>query len=78
MRLEIGQIVGGYEIIGILGSGGMGSVYKVRNMISGRIDAMKILLPELRESTDIGDRFLNEIKVLANLSHPNIDRKSVV
>ena len=72
MRLELGQIVGGYEVIGILGSGGMGSVYKVRNTISGRIDAMKILLPELRESSDIGDRFLNEIKVLANLSHPNI------
>jgi serine/threonine-protein kinase len=72
MRLELGQIVGGYEVIGILGSGGMGSVYKVRNAISGRIDAMKILNPELRESSDIGDRFLNEIKVLANLSHPNI------
>jgi serine/threonine-protein kinase len=72
MRLEIGQIVGGYEVVGILGSGGMGSVYKVRNTISGRIDAMKILLPENRESSDLGDRFLNEIKVLANLSHPNI------
>jgi serine/threonine-protein kinase len=72
MRLEIGQILGGYEVVGVLGSGGMGSVYKVRNTISGRIDAMKILLPELRESSDIGDRFLNEIKVLANLSHPNI------
>ena len=72
MRLEIGQIVGDYEVIGILGAGGMGSVYKVRNLISDRVDAMKILLPDLKSSPELAERFLNEIKVLASLSHPNI------
>ncbi len=72
MSLEAGQIVGDYEVIGVLGAGGMGSVYKVRNLISDRTDAMKVLLPDLRSSADLADRFLNEIKVLASFSHPNI------
>lgn len=72
MRLQIGQIVSDYEVIGVLGVGGMGSVYKVRNTISDRVDAMKILLPDLRSSPELADRFLKEIKVLASLSHPNI------
>ena len=50
----------------------MGSVYKVRNVISDRCDAMKVLLPDLRDSAELAERFLNEIKVLAGLSHPNI------
>src|SRR5277367_210884 len=41
---SIGQHIGDYEIISILGAGGMGKVYKVRNVISERTEAMKILL----------------------------------
>jgi eukaryotic-like serine/threonine-protein kinase len=69
---HIGQIVGDYEVVGVIGAGGMGSVYKVRNVISDRCDAMKVLLPDLRDSAELAERFLNEIKVLAGLSHPNI------
>jgi serine/threonine-protein kinase len=72
MSLEIGQIVGDYEVIGVIGAGGMGSVYKVRNQISDRVDAMKVLLPDLTESPESAERFLNEIKVLASLHHLNI------
>ena len=46
----VGQQVGDYEILGILGAGGMGKVYKVRNVISDRVEAMKILLPNLAGS----------------------------
>ncbi len=70
--MHIGQTVGDYEIVGVIGAGGMGSVYKVRNVISDRCDAMKVLLPDLRDSSELAERFLNEIKVLAGLSHPNI------
>ena len=68
----IGRRKGDYEILGILGAGGMGKVYKVRNVLSDRIEAMKVLLPNLTDQKDLVERFLREIKVLAGLSHPNI------
>ena len=64
--------IGDYEVLGKLGAGGMGEVYKVRNVISDRVEAMKVLLPDLVERQDLAARFLREIKVLAALHHPNI------
>ena len=72
MNLEIGSTLGDYQIIGILGAGGMGRVYKVRNIISDRIEAMKVLLPDLATAPELADRFMREIKVQASLEHPNI------
>ena len=68
----VGQRLGDYEILGVLGAGGMGKVYKVRNTISDRVEAMKILLPDLAGQKELAERFLREIKVLASLTHPNI------
>src|SRR5271156_940369 len=67
-----GQRLGDYEILGVLGAGGMGKVYKVRNVISDRVEAMKILLPNLASQKELAERFLREIKLLASLDHPNI------
>jgi serine/threonine protein kinase len=72
MSEEINKRVGDYEILGVLGSGGMGKVFKVRNIITDRIEAMKILSSDLAGRQDLTDRFLREIKVLAALDHPNI------
>ena len=72
MPEETGKRVGDYQILNELGSGGMGRVYKVRNVLSDRIEAMKILLPNLAGREDIAARFLREIKLMANLNHPNI------
>jgi len=72
MSDEATKRIGDYEILGVLGSGGMGKVFKVRNVISDRIEAMKILLPDLAGRQDLADRFLREIKLLAGLNHPNI------
>ena len=72
MNLEIGTTVGDYQIIDVLGAGGMGKVFKVRNTISDRVEAMKVLLPDLAGEPELADRFLREIKVLASLDHPNI------
>ena len=47
MNLEVGGTVGDYQIIDVLGAGGMGKVFKVRNTISDRVEAMKVLLPDL-------------------------------
>jgi serine/threonine-protein kinase len=72
MGIEIGQTVGGYQVIALLGRGGMGKVYKVRNVISDRVEAMKVLLDDATAAPDLAERFLREIKVVAALEHPNI------
>jgi eukaryotic-like serine/threonine-protein kinase len=72
MGEESGKRVGDYEILSVLGAGGMGRVYKVRNVISDRVEAMKVLLPDLAGRQELASRFLREIKILAALSHPNI------
>jgi hypothetical protein len=72
MSEEINKRIGDYEILNELGAGGMGRVYKVRNVISDRIEAMKILLPDLAGRQELAARFLREIKLLASLNHPNI------
>jgi len=72
MAFEIGQRVGDYEILELLGSGGMGHVYRARNIISDRIEAMKVLLPDLSAERDLAVRFISEIRTLAGFDHPNI------
>lgn len=72
MSLQPGMQVGDYQILRELGAGGMGKVYQVRNVISDRIEAMKVLLPDLVGDSGLADRFLREIKVQAALEHPNI------
>jgi len=67
-----GKRLGDYEILKTLGSGGMGRVYQVRNTLTDRVEAMKVLLPDLQGHEDVAARFLREIKVLAALNHPNI------
>jgi eukaryotic-like serine/threonine-protein kinase len=70
--MEPHKRIGDYEVLEELGRGGMGRVFKVRNVISDRIEAMKVLLPDLVGRQDLAARFLREIKVLAALSHPHI------
>src|SRR5258708_11939705 len=72
MSFEIGATVGDYQVVEVLGSGGMGQVYKVRNLISDRMEAMKVLLPNLDTDQELAERFMREIKVQASLDHPNI------
>jgi serine/threonine protein kinase len=72
MDYEIGSRAGDYKILDVLGAGGMGKVYKVQNVISDRIEAMKVLLPNLEGDPELADRFVREIKVQASLDHPNI------
>jgi serine/threonine protein kinase len=72
MNFEIGQIVGDYQILGILGRGGMGAVYQVRNMLTAREDAMKVILPDAAANSEVADRFLREIRIQASLQHPHI------
>ncbi len=72
MALEPGTRVGDYEILALLGAGGMGQVYSARNIISGRTEAMKVLLPDFASEPELAARFTAEIRTLAALDHPNI------
>lgn len=69
---EIGTTIGDYQIISVIGRGGMGKVFKVRNFLSGRTEAMKLLRPDSDVRPDLVERFLREIKVVAALEHPGI------
>src|SRR5579862_5362909 len=71
-HLEVGAVVGDYQIVSLIGQGGMGKVFRVRNVISDRTEAMKVLLPDLDPRPELVERFLREIKVVAGLEHPNI------
>ncbi|HEY1965152.1 MAG TPA: serine/threonine-protein kinase [Acidobacteriaceae bacterium] len=70
-----GTRIGDYEIVGTLGYGGMGEVYRVRHTISDRMEAMKLLRASPASGTqaqEMMDRFVREIRLLATLQHPNI------
>jgi len=69
---EVGAIVGDYRIESVIGRGGMGKVFRVRNLLSDRTEAMKVLLPDADPRPDLIERFLREIKVVAALEHPGI------
>ncbi|HEY3026611.1 MAG TPA: protein kinase [Pyrinomonadaceae bacterium] len=68
------QPVPGYEMIKLLGQGGMGTVMLARDQHSGRAVAIKTLLPEVAVTDQALRRFLREIDVAAALDHPNIVR----
>jgi tRNA A-37 threonylcarbamoyl transferase component Bud32 len=72
MALQIGERIGDYEVVALIGAGGMGRVYKARNIISNRDEAMKVLLPDLTSERDVAVRFMLKIRTLAGLDHPNI------
>ncbi len=72
MSFRLGDRIADYEVIGMLGSGGMGAVYQVRHLISDRIEAIKVLLPDFESNPSLAERFVREIRLQASLSHPNI------
>lgn len=72
MNLSQGTILGRYEILGPLGAGGMGEVYRARDLQLRREVAVKILPEHVAGNPDSLNRFEREALTLAQLSHPNI------
>src|SRR5580765_5955662 len=72
MLLATGSRVGPYEIVGLLGRGGMGEVYRARDANLRRDVALKILPASFRDDPERLRRFEREAQTLASLNHPNI------
>ena len=72
MGLIAGVRLGAYEIISVLGAGGMGEVYRARDTKLGREVAIKVILDVFAADPDRVARFEREAKVLASLNHPHI------
>jgi serine/threonine protein kinase len=69
----LGQVVlGTYELVDVLGQGGMSVVFKAKHKMTEQEVALKILPPELAAHSQVKSRFLEEAKALAALDHPNI------
>ncbi|MEG2259318.1 MAG: protein kinase, partial [Oscillospiraceae bacterium] len=66
------KLDGRYEIIELIGAGGMANVYKARDLRENRIVAVKILREEFLDNEELVRRFKNESKAIGLLSHPNI------
>jgi serine/threonine protein kinase/Tol biopolymer transport system component len=72
MELKVGARLGPYEVLGTLGVGGMGEVYRARDTRLHRDVALKILPDRFMHDADRVARFQREAQVVASLNHPNI------
>ena len=67
-----GTRLGPYEVLALLGAGGMGEVYRARDTKLEREVALKILPPAFTADADRAARFEREARLLASLNHPHI------
>src|SRR5579859_2321946 len=65
-------LAGKYKLEKLLGTGGMGEVYRAENTMIGREVAIKVLREEHAENTDIVGRFLREARAANIVRHPNV------
>ena len=72
MALTAGTKLGPYEVVSLIGTGGMGEVYRVRDSRLGRDVALKILPESFAREPDRLRRFEQEARAVAALNHPNI------
>src|SRR6266851_3352919 len=71
-QLRPGQMLGQYQIVEHLGSGGMGQVFKAIHSAMQRTVALKVIAPELTQDAQTLARFQREMRSAGRLSHPNV------
>lgn len=67
-----GQILGQYELLNLIGRGGMATVYRARQRSMGREVAVKVISPDLADEAEFSARFEREARIIAGLHHPYI------
>src|SRR6266849_63755 len=72
MSLTLGSKLGSYEVLSLLGAGGMGEVYRARDTRLGRVVAIKVLPAERMADENRRRRFVQEARAASALHHPNI------
>ncbi len=72
MESLVGQTIAHYDIVGLLGSGGMGSVYEAEDSELGRHVAIKVLSDSFRNDAPMLERFKREARAASSLNHPGI------
>src|SRR5690349_6132238 len=70
--LAVGSRLGPYEVVGPLGAGGMGEVYRARDTRLDRDVAIKVLPEHASQSADARQRFEREARAISSLNHPHI------
>src|SRR5690606_16752959 len=69
---QIPKVIGGYELLQKLGQGGMGAVYKARQVSMDRIVALKLLPPKFNRNSNYVERFMREARLAGRLNHANV------
>src|ERR1700752_1282383 len=72
MRISQGTVVNSYEVLDVIGAGGMGEVYRARDVRLGRDVALKLLPSAVASDVERLQRFEQEARATAALNHPNI------
>src|SRR5262245_11197589 len=72
MALPAGTRLGPYEVLSLVGAGGMGEVYKARDTRLDRTIAIKVLPPHTADRADVRQRFEREARTVSALNHPHI------
>lgn len=72
MSIATGTRLGAYEVVGLIGAGGMGTVYRARDTRLGRDVALKVLPHNLFDQDEWVARFEREAKIISTLNHPHI------
>src|SRR5262249_44612526 len=71
-QIDPGSEVGGYVVDGVLGKGGMGTVYSATHPVIGKRAAIKVLKPDLSNNPAAVERFVLEARAVNQIGHPNI------
>ena len=72
MAIPVGTRLGHFEVVALIGAGGMGKVYKASDTRLDRIVAIKVLPAHLADKPELRERFEREARTIASLNHPHI------